>query len=154
MQPSFPQTFMPTCDHTDTHQCKQAYVFLCLIRGNVKMTPMILRQQQRWRGWMKEMGAAVFTHHRLTGTHNTGIWSGALGIPVSYSGKWFVIPETRGMIQNLKEGHRGQQYLLRLHYRHTPSHTRRFNLSQTLTSPHPRLWYPSPLLSFTLHAIQ
>ena len=149
-----------THTHTHTHKLRQAYVFLCLIRGNVKMTPAILKRQQPSRPWMKEMGGDDIYMHIVSAQpdrHTDETWSGGLGIPVSNSGKWFVILETRGMIQNQNEGHQGQQYLLRLHYKHTHHRhrrTQRFNLNWTLTSPHPRLWYPSPLLSFPPHAIQ
>lgn len=51
-QPSFPQTH---------RRSRQAYVFLCLIQGNVKMTTVILKPS------MKEMRATVFTH--MTSEH-------------------------------------------------------------------------------------
>lgn len=47
-----------------------------------------------------------------------------LGVPVSNSGKSFVILEMRGMIQNKNDRQRGQQYLFRLHYKHTHLCTR------------------------------
>ena len=64
---------------------------------------------------MKEMGGDDIYMHIVSAQpdrHTDETWSGGLGIPVSNSGKWFVILETRGMIQNQNEDTRGNNIYL------------------------------------------
>lgn len=127
---SFPpgtHTCMCAHTHAQSQQHRQAYVFLHLIQGNVKMTPVNPRQRiERKKRGRQYSG----THDHSTGGpehRHDETWWDALGIPVSNSGKWFVILETSGMIQNINEGHQGQQYLLRFDYNrtHGDTHTHR-----------------------------
>lgn len=167
MQSSFPQTWACTGrqkhTHIHTHQRKQAYVFLNLIRGNVKTTPVIPRQQQRLRPWMKEMGAQYFTRtssqHGLTDacTHRRDMigWFRYFLCLILGNDLWFLRQEEWYRIW-MRDTRGNNIYLDFITSTRTLAHKYawRFNLNQTLTSPHPRLRYPSPLLSFTPHAIQ